>query len=166
MRAGSAKQRGPCGMASAVRGGAGGTHTWTVAREGEGWITDYATASATDTCHAASKDVIYAAGQPPELPERASVLLSSWALSPSKKAITRHFTFPSFTEAWRFMSVVAEECKVRNHHPSWSNAYNKVTIEWTTHRPDGLSIKDVDMAEFCDRQATDMGLKRHGSPTN
>lgn len=58
------------------------------------------------------------------------------------------------------MTVVAEECNVKNHHPEWSNIYNKVTIEWTTHRPEGLSIKDIEMAEFCDEAAAKIGLKK------
>jgi 4a-hydroxytetrahydrobiopterin dehydratase len=37
--------------------------------------------------------------------------------------------------------------------------YNKVTVEWTTHSPEGLSIKDVEMAEFCDKAASKIGLK-------
>lgn len=57
------------------------------------------------------------------------------------------------------MSLVADECKVKKHHPSWSNMYNTVSVEWTTHKPEGLSIKDVDMAEFCDRKAAEIGLK-------
>jgi 4a-hydroxytetrahydrobiopterin dehydratase len=107
----------------------------------------------------ARDEVIFSAGQPSDLPERVSGLLSKWDLSPSKKGITRHYTFTSFSKAWKFMSAVAEECKLRQHHPSWSNLYNNVTIEWTTHNPEGLSIKDVEMAEFCDRYAEDIGLK-------
>jgi 4a-hydroxytetrahydrobiopterin dehydratase len=107
----------------------------------------------------ARDEIIFSAGQPSELPERASKLLSNWVLSPSRRGITRHYTFTSFLKAWKFMSAVAEECKLRQHHPSWSNMYNKVTIEWTTHRPEGLSIKDVEMAEFCDRSADEIGLK-------
>jgi 4a-hydroxytetrahydrobiopterin dehydratase len=104
-------------------------------------------------------DIIFSAGQPADLPERASRLLLTWELSASKKGITRHYTFPTFSKAWQFMSVVAAECKVKNHHPSWSNLYNKVSIEWTTHRPEGLSMKDIEMAEFCDRRAEEIGLK-------
>ncbi|KAF2731361.1 transcriptional coactivator/pterin dehydratase, partial [Polyplosphaeria fusca] len=73
--------------------------------------------------------------------------------------ITRVFLFPTFSAAWRFMSLVAEECKTKKHHPHWSNLYNKVAIEWTTHKPRGLSIKDIEMAEFCDRTAATIGLK-------
>ncbi|KAH3943431.1 hypothetical protein HBH53_174530 [Parastagonospora nodorum] len=103
--------------------------------------------------------IIFSAGQPPELPERASRLLSAWELSASGKGITRAYTFTSFSKAWQFMSIVADECKAKKHHPSWSNLYNRVTIEWTTHRPEGLSIKDVEMAEFCDQEAAEIGLK-------
>jgi 4a-hydroxytetrahydrobiopterin dehydratase len=62
------------------------------------------------------------------------------------------------------MSVVAEECKAKRHHPSWHNLYNRVEIEWTTHNPEGLSIKDVEMAEFCDSAANTIGLKSESSP--
>jgi 4a-hydroxytetrahydrobiopterin dehydratase len=85
--------------------------------------------------------------------------MSKWELSSSNKGITRHFIFSSFSKAWKFMSVIADECKLKKHHPSWSNLYNKVTVEWTTHKPEGLSIKDVEMAEFCDRAADEIGLK-------
>lgn len=106
-----------------------------------------------------SADIAFSANQPTELPHRAWKLLSAWQVSESKKGITRQFTFSTFSKAWKFMSLVAEECKAKKHHPSWHNLYNKVTIEWTTHDPEGLSIKDVEMAEFCDRSADDIGLK-------
>jgi 4a-hydroxytetrahydrobiopterin dehydratase len=104
-------------------------------------------------------DLIYAANQPADLPERVEKLSTAWKIDASRKSITRQFTFAGFAKAWQFMSLVADECKAKNHHPSWSNLYNKVTIEWTTHRPEGLSIKDVEMAEFCDQKAVEIGLK-------
>ncbi|KAF2828540.1 transcriptional coactivator/pterin dehydratase [Ophiobolus disseminans] len=104
-------------------------------------------------------DIAFSSGQPAELPHRASKLLHVWQLSNAKKGVTRQYTFTSFSKAWRFMTLVAEQCKVKKHHPSWHNLYNKVTIEWTTHTPEGLSIKDVEMAEFCDRTANEIGLK-------
>jgi 4a-hydroxytetrahydrobiopterin dehydratase len=129
-------------------------------------IKNYSTSQAlfsTDKTQAAPTqmpvDIVYSAGQPTELPERASKVLSTWELTASCKGITRQYTFSSFSKAWTFMSVVADECKVKKHHPYWSNLYNKVTIEWTTHKPEGLSIKDVEMAEFCDRTANKIGLK-------
>lgn len=105
-------------------------------------------------------DIIFAVDQPCNLPDRVSSLFPAWQISESRKGIMREFTFPSFTKAWRFMSLVADECKAKKHHPSWSNLYNRVTIEWTTHRPEGLSIKDVEMAEFCDQKAAEIGLKQ------
>jgi len=57
------------------------------------------------------------------------------------------------------MSLVAAESKARRHHPSWHNLYNRVTVEWTTHKPEGLSTKDVEMAEFCDLAGDRVGLK-------
>lgn len=102
---------------------------------------------------------IFSADQPPELPQRLPQL-SNWTLLPSKKGISRQYTFSGFASAWRFMSLVAEECKAQRHHPSWHNLYNQVTIEWTTHKPEGLSMKDVEMAEFCDQTAEQIGLKK------
>jgi 4a-hydroxytetrahydrobiopterin dehydratase len=107
----------------------------------------------------APHDIIFSANQPADLPHRAMNLFPEWQLTDSRKAITRQFTFSSFTKAWKFMSLVADECKAKNHHPSWSNLYNRVTIEWTTHNPNGLSSKDVDMAEFCNQKAAEIGLK-------
>ena len=55
------------------------------------------------------------------------------------------------------MNTVAKECKEQKHHPEWSNVYNKTHILWTTHRPKGLSSKDVHMARFCDDAAVEHG---------
>ncbi|ORY14754.1 transcriptional coactivator/pterin dehydratase, partial [Clohesyomyces aquaticus] len=101
--------------------------------------------------------IIFSEAQPTDLPERASKL-KSWSITSSRMGIERTFTFTTFSAAWRFMSLVAEECKAKRHHPSWHNLYNQVSVEWTTHRPKGLSIKDVEMAEFCDRTAEEIGL--------
>jgi 4a-hydroxytetrahydrobiopterin dehydratase len=102
--------------------------------------------------------IIYSDNQPESLPHHVSNL-TAWTVTPSKMGLTRQFTFPTFAAAWRFMSLVAEECKTKRHHPSWHNLYNQVTIEWTTHRPKGLSIKDAEMAEFCDHTAEHIGLQ-------
>jgi 4a-hydroxytetrahydrobiopterin dehydratase len=106
-----------------------------------------------------SIQVNFSEGQPEDLAVRTEALLGSWQITPSGKGLKKEFLFKTFNSAWRFMDTVAQECKVQRHHPEWSNLYNKVTIEWTTHRPEGLSIKDVDMAGFCDRTASQIGLK-------
>ena len=119
-------------------------------------------ADANESVHKkAADEVIFSVDQPSDLPDRVTKLLNStWHLSASKKGITRQFTFSSFAKAWKFMILVADECKVKKHHPSWSNLYNQVTVEWTTHKPEGLSIKDVEMAEFCNQIADDIGIKK------
>lgn len=101
----------------------------------------------------------FSPGQPGDLPGRVAPLLDTWELTPSGSGLRRQFTFKTFASAWKFMDAVAQECKAQRHHPEWSNLYNKVTVEWTTHRPQGLSIKDVEMAEFCDKTASEIGLK-------
>jgi hypothetical protein len=56
-----------------------------------------------------------------------------------------------------FMNTVAAECKVQKHHPEWTNIFNKTHVRWTTHKPLGLSSKDILMARFCDEAGTDHG---------
>ncbi len=101
----------------------------------------------------------FSANQPTDLPSRVAPLLDTWELTDSKRGLKRQFLFKTFNNAWKFMDAVAQECKVQRHHPEWSNLYNRVTVEWTTHRPEGLSIKDVEMAEFCNKVAAEIGLK-------
>lgn len=106
-------------------------------------------------------NVQFSASQVPSLPSRLTTLLTNtpWTLTPSHNGLFRTYTFPSFTSAWRFMNLVADECKKARHHPEWRNCYNEVTVEWTTHKPAGLSMKDVEMAEFCEETALGVGLK-------
>jgi 4a-hydroxytetrahydrobiopterin dehydratase len=106
----------------------------------------------------ASPAPLFSPDQSQDLPARVDALVR-WRLTASRKGLTRTFTFASFAKAWSFMSRVADESKAQRHHPEWSNLYNRVTVEWTTHRPEGLSIKDAHMAEFCDGVAAEIGLK-------
>ena len=65
--------------------------------------------------------------------------------------ITREFVFADFTEAFGFMTQVALLAEKRNHHPEWSNVYNRVTITLTTHDVKGLSSKDMVLARLIDQ---------------
>ena len=47
--------------------------------------------------------------------------------------LTRTFIFTDFSEAWAFMSRVALLAEQQNHHPEWTNIYNRVTIKLSTH---------------------------------
>ena len=62
-------------------------------------------------------------------------------------AITRQFKFKDFSAAWAFMSRVALAAEKADHHPEWSNVYNKVDITLTTHDTGGLTDKDTDLAK-------------------
>ncbi|OTA69428.1 transcriptional coactivator/pterin dehydratase [Hypoxylon sp. EC38] len=80
-----------------------------------------------------------------------------WALIPGGEGLERSFKFKTFTKTWDFMTAVSLQCKVKNHHPEWSNVYNTTYIRWTTHNPKGLSAKDVELAAICDSLARDFG---------
>lgn len=76
--------------------------------------------------------------------------LSGWALCRDGAAIRREFTFADFVAAFGFMSRVALLAEKADHHPEWSNVYNRVVIELTTHDAangaGGLSQRDIDLA--------------------
>ncbi|KAI3329059.1 transcriptional coactivator/pterin dehydratase [Xylariaceae sp. AK1471] len=80
-----------------------------------------------------------------------------WALIPSGQGLERSFKFKNFAKTWDFMTAVSLQCKLKNHHPEWSNVYNTTYIRWTTHNPNGLSAKDVELAGLCDALARDFG---------
>ena len=72
--------------------------------------------------------------------------LPQWTLAREGAAIERSFAFADFSQAFAFMTRVALLAEKRDHHPEWSNVYNRVEIALTTHDADGLSLRDVEMA--------------------
>lgn len=84
--------------------------------------------------------------------ERADALdgLADWDYDEARDAITRQFVFTDFSEAFAFMTRVAMLAEVADHHPEWSNVYNRVEILLTTHDAGGLSERDIEMAERID----------------
>lgn len=87
--------------------------------------------------------------------ERADALdnLSDWEHDEARDAITRRFVFADFNEAFGFMTRVALLADKMDHHPEWSNVWNRVDILLTTHDAGGLSTRDVVMAEAIDAMA-------------
>ena len=77
--------------------------------------------------------------------------LQFWHLDAKLGSITREFKLADFVSAFEFMKQIAIEAENHNHHPEWRNVYNKVTITWTTHDVQGLSMNDIDMAHICDQ---------------
>ena len=70
----------------------------------------------------------------------------SWTLRADGQAITQSFKFDDFNAAFGFMTRVALYADKHDHHPEWSNVYNKVEITLTTHDAGGLSARDAAMA--------------------
>ena len=81
--------------------------------------------------------------------ERADALdaLPDWDYDEARDAISRSFTFKDFSEAFAFMTRVALYAEKHDHHPEWSNVWNRVDIVLMTHDAGGLSARDVAMAE-------------------
>ncbi|NND18951.1 MAG: 4a-hydroxytetrahydrobiopterin dehydratase [Silicimonas sp.] len=72
---------------------------------------------------------------------------AGWEVVDGRDAIRRSFKFKSFVEAWGWMSRMALIAEKMDHHPEWSNVYNRVEVTLTTHDADGLSRLDVELAE-------------------
>ena len=80
--------------------------------------------------------------------ERAEALegLPGWAFDPDRDGILKSFRFRDFGEAFAFMTRVALEAEKADHHPEWTNVWNRVDILLSTHSAGGLTDKDVALA--------------------
>ncbi len=77
---------------------------------------------------------------------------SKWIITDSRGGLlTREFRFRDFREAFGFMTQVSLLAEKLDHHPEWSNVYNKVNITLTTHDVGGISERDIKMAEMIDQ---------------
>lgn len=70
--------------------------------------------------------------------------LPGWSVKAGK--LHRELTFADFTQAFAFMSDVAQEADALDHHPEWFNVYNRVVIDLTTHDAGGITALDFDLA--------------------
>ena len=76
--------------------------------------------------------------------------LRDWLPVNNRDAINREFRFKDFNEAWGFMTRVALLAEKLDHHPEWSNTYNRVEITLSTHDAGGLTARDVALAKGID----------------
>lgn len=76
--------------------------------------------------------------------------LGDWDYDDARDAITRSFVFDDFVSAFGFMTQIALLAEKADHHPEWSNVWNRVDILLTTHDAGGLSQQDIDLAEKID----------------
>ncbi len=70
--------------------------------------------------------------------------LPGWSLKNSK--LHRDFEFADFSSAWGFMSRAALIAEKMDHHPEWSNVYNRVSIDLSTHDAGGITRLDLELA--------------------
>jgi 4a-hydroxytetrahydrobiopterin dehydratase len=85
--------------------------------------------------------------------DAALATLPDWSFEAARGAISREFVFDDFACAFAFMTEIALVAEKRDHHPEWSNVYNRVNITLTTHDVNGLTQSDVDMARYADTAA-------------
>ena len=75
--------------------------------------------------------------------------MDHWTETP--QGLQRTFRFADFSAAWAFMNRVALLAEAQDHHPEWSNVYNRVSINLTTHDCQGLSARDLRLARDIDK---------------
>jgi 4a-hydroxytetrahydrobiopterin dehydratase len=83
--------------------------------------------------------------------EGALASLPGWSLVGGK--LHREYRFADFVEAFAFMTACALVAEQRNHHPEWSNVWNRVVVDLTTHDAGGISALDVALAAKMDALA-------------
>ena len=86
----------------------------------------------------------------PELARELLMPLKQWHHDECRGAIRREFVFSDFTQAFAFMTQLALMAETSDHHPEWSNVYNRVDITLTTHDVGGLSQRDIEFARCAD----------------
>ncbi|CAB3624054.1 MAG: 4a-hydroxytetrahydrobiopterin dehydratase [Achromobacter pulmonis] len=87
----------------------------------------------------------------------ALAALSGWQAVAMRDAIEKRFRFANFNAAFGFMTRVAMFAEKLNHHPEWTNVYNRVDVMLTTHDAGGVTELDVRMAQFMDEVAAQFG---------
>jgi 4a-hydroxytetrahydrobiopterin dehydratase len=85
--------------------------------------------------------------------QKALKELAGWSEMSGRDAIAKRFEFKDFKEAWAFMSRVTDAAEAMQHHPEWTNIYNRVDVVLSTHDAGGLTAKDIQLAEAMDKVA-------------
>src|SRR6185295_18411523 len=85
--------------------------------------------------------------------QQALAGLKGWKEEAGRDAIAKEFRFADFNQAFAFMTQIALKAERMDHHPEWSNVYNRVSVLLSTHDCGGVSQRDIDMARFIDTLA-------------
>jgi 4a-hydroxytetrahydrobiopterin dehydratase len=93
--------------------------------------------------------------------ERQELLpaLDGWAMTEGRDAITKRFVFDDFSAAFGWMTRVALAAEAMNHHPEWSNTYNRVEVTLATHDAKGLTRRDIELAQRMDQMAAGLAKR-------
>ena len=84
--------------------------------------------------------------------ELLKLFKNDWKMVEGRDAISKKYKFKSFIRAFGWMSSVAIIAEKMDHHPEWSNVYNKVEINLVTHSEGGITMLDIDLAKKVDSQ--------------
>ena len=85
-----------------------------------------------------------------QLESELTKLSNKWSIN--DKFLKCMYEFKNFNDALSFMNEVGVKCEEMDHHPKWTNVYNRLEIELFTHDKDGLTMKDFDLASFMDKE--------------
>lgn len=85
--------------------------------------------------------------------EAALARLEGWSAAPGRDALIKSYRFKDFEAAFGFMTRVALAAERLDHHPEWSNIYNRVDVALTTHSAGGVTGRDVELARAMDAAA-------------
>ena len=87
--------------------------------------------------------------------ERAAALagLTGWGLVAGREAIAKRYMFADFNQAFGFMTRAALVAEKMDHHPEWSNVWNRVDVTLATHSANGLTRLDIELATAMDKLA-------------
>lgn len=83
-----------------------------------------------------------------EVRSKFKLLSKNWKIK--DHVLIAEFNFKTFDDAFDFMQLISKKCKELNHHPKWTNIYNRVDVELYTHDLMGLSSVDFELASFMD----------------
>jgi len=76
--------------------------------------------------------------------------LDGWSQAEGRDAIRKDFRFADFNAAFAFMTRVALKAERMDHHPEWTNVFNRVAVVLSTHDAGGVTMRDLELARFID----------------
>lgn len=110
-----------------------------------------------ETTPATMPPSISPSGRPQAITPDPEALPPGWGIDPARPALTRRYRFTDFSAAFGFMTRAALLAERMDHHPEWSNVWNRVDITLTTHDAGGITALDLEMARRLEHYAGEAG---------